>query len=922
MADQTLTVSAKGLYLTSNPLSAPDGSLAEATNAVIRRKGIVEPRRGQAEDAPTDGADAMVSFEGALIYHTADGIIQRRVDATSSTNYNDDAPFTPPSGSPMRFVESAGGLYATTDAGPIRLDSPTSDWVEAGVPPGLEGSATATGTTGWIPYLSTVGYRLVWGERDGDGALMLGAPSGRILFTNTVQNGTPVAFAWTRAVAVITATSVAHGLSTGEQVVVVTTSDTTAIPLAVYTITVTGVDTFTFTTVDAGGASGTGGYVGDDGGNRDVQISAPLPDGIVAGRHFLQVLRTVITTTNGADPGEDMAQVGEYFVTPDTITAGVLTVTDIASFASGPMAYFSPSQGPGLSDSKLQPPVMTDMLAFNGHTLGVVQRDRAMLVITLLGIGGARGLAAGMGLSFTEGATTEIYSAYAFGEDPALKLFFLDTTQSVSENIESTARSLVRVINQGSALLYATYLSTPTDLPGQILVMSRDRDPGTITVRAIGSGAPWSPALRSFIAANSGGLSRTANVVTVTTAVPHGLSVDQEVDLLTSTPITASFPTGVKTVASTATATTFTYAEVGGNGTGDGTFLTVQIEGDAELSENVPEGSWALSALDEPDAWPPRYRFRLGGPNMDLQRLTPQGDGVFFWTSAGLYRLTGRTADELALLPVDPTIQLVGPNTPVTVDNRTFALTEQGVVSVSSIGVQTISEPIDQVLLPYYSGTTANRELVEASAFGVGYESEHEYILFLPALGAAPGTPASIAYTYNIQTNTWVGPWEFDFNDFNVGNQVITGIVNKEDGRLYLSVVDDGGEGTLFRERKDRTLADYQDITGEGIPLDVQYQIQTAKNPGAYKHWVEAGLALGAPQPASAEVYFTTEIDTAEEGGTLSSQGNQFLRTYVPLDKSRSARLNVGFRHSTAQEKPQILGLSIVHRSVSTRVGR
>lgn len=61
---------------------------------------------------------------------------------------------------------------------------------------------------------------------------------------------------WTRAVAVITVTATAHNLVTGMSITVAS-SDTSAIPNGAYTITVTGANTFTFTGVAAGGASGT-----------------------------------------------------------------------------------------------------------------------------------------------------------------------------------------------------------------------------------------------------------------------------------------------------------------------------------------------------------------------------------------------------------------------------------------------------------------------------------------------------------------------------------------------------------------------------------------------------------------------------------------------------------------------------------------
>lgn len=921
MAEQDINVKAAGLYLTANPLDAPPGSLSEATNAVIRRRGIVEPRRGQEPDATVPSsayADAMASFEGELIVHTSANAIGIRESTTTITAYS--GTYTPPEGYPMRFEEAGGGLYATTDEGLQRLDSPSGAWTAAGVPPGLEGSATTSGTTGWLPYLSTVGYRLVWGTRDGDGALMLGAPSGRILLTNEVQNSTPLAFTWTRAGAVITATDVAHGLSTSDQVVIVSTTDTSAIPLGVYTITVTGADTFTFTGVNAGGASGSGTYVGDDSGLRDVAITTPIPDGIVLDRHFLQVYRTVLTTTGGADPGEDTSLVAERFPTSAELSAGFMSVVDIASFANGPSAYFNPSLGIGIAGAKEQPPLVTDPVVFNGYLFGVVQKYLQTLEMTLLAVGGANGLNTFQGITLTDGSTTETYYCNGVPADegtspgPGFRIFTryvagVTGAGTTAENIELTARSLVRVLNGYSALVTATYASGANDLPGQMVFMARSLAAAIIEARAYKGWTAWAPRMVQDF---TGSPTRVGTTVTVDTGTNHHLEPGEVVNLITGA---ANFPSGNKTVVSTPTSTTFTYTEAGAAVAGaslDWETTTPEVE----MVQPATPASYAFSDLEEPDAWPPRFRFQVGGPNVTLYRIIPQGHALIFFTSDGLYRLTGRTADEFVLLPMDVNARLVGQNTPVSIGNRAVALTDQGVISITDLGVQKISEPLDQLLLEYYAGNAV--PLTEAAAFAYGYETENEYTLFLQSPEAGTGDPPDRAYTYNFQTSTWVGPWQFEWAGINSpGKEVRAAHVNAGDGRLYLAA------GTrITRERKSRSLSDYQDALGVGIPLDVATVANTQKNAGAFKQWIEATIFLEKPQPNSCEVYFTTEIDSTEEGATLTTQGNANLRTFIPRNKSRSARLTVGLRHSTALEKPVVLGYSVLANTGSTRVGR
>jgi hypothetical protein len=70
---------------------------------------------------------------------------------------------------------------------------------------------------------------------------------------------------WSRTTTTATLTSNSHGLRTGDRIIVTVTSDASAIVLGAKSITVTGVNTFTFTCLNAGGASGTLTYVAENG---------------------------------------------------------------------------------------------------------------------------------------------------------------------------------------------------------------------------------------------------------------------------------------------------------------------------------------------------------------------------------------------------------------------------------------------------------------------------------------------------------------------------------------------------------------------------------------------------------------------------------------------------------------------------------
>lgn len=931
---QSLSLKAAGLWRTANELAAPPGALSVANNAVIRRPGVAEARRGQKPDTNlASPVREMASFEGLVVAHAQDGTMRVRNAAGSATTL--PGTYTAPTGHPMRFAEASGGLYFTTNAGLYRMDSPTSTPVPAGVPPGLEGKAETTGSTGWLA-----------GGSPATGTVTLAGGAGDV---TVVINGTsvgPVAFSVDDATTAANTASAINGNGTLASLVtatslggVITITTATSGSTVNYSLSASR----TAGTATASGSALTGGAVGatvgyrfvwgvrdedgqlliggpsgrivitnDAGAARNVLLTAVIPDGITTS-HFLQVYRTVIIATGGADPGEDMAQVGEVFPTAGEIAARTLTFTDTASFANGPAAYFSPNVGAGLADAKLPPPLLTDAIKFEGYTFGVVQSCPQGLNLSLLGVG-TDGLENAGGLQFIGSAWNETFKATVATEGTVLGSdvysFVRTTTGTVAENLEATVQSLVRVINLRSSHLYATYGSGPSDIPGLLICTTRTPGESPVTVRAVVNGGAWSTRLR---VTQSVDLQRAANVVTVFEEGNAGLVIGQSVIITSTNP---AFPSGTKIVTSVPTSGTFTYAEAGANATALVQSMTTNTP-DVEMDQVATPGSWAHSAYEEPDAWPPRFRYQLGGPSTVLYRITAQGEALLFWTSDGLYRLTGSTESDFTIRPLDPTARLVGESTPVSMGNRAFGLTTQGVVSVTELGVEKISTPVDVDLLPYYGSTAAARALTDASAFGVGYQSENEYMLFLPNADGSPGDPATQAYVYNTQTGTWARhTWEWAA--INAGTKYVrSGLVNPADDFLYL-----GAGNWLTRERKARALTDYQDADGVGVPFDIAYQVQTASNPAAYKQWVETTLLLERPQPASVYLYLTTEIDSNEEGGTITSKGNTAVRTYIPRNKSRSARLTVGMRHSTALEKPSVLGLSVSFNVASTKVGR
>lgn len=930
---QITMLKATGLYLTDNPISAPAGSLSVADDAVIRRGGVMEPRRGNASDLTTSSpVRALTSYRGAIIGETVAGTLVRRESASSELVYSGD--YTPPAGTfRTRFAQAKSNLYLTSAAGVYRLDALDGTPTLSGAPVALEGTGATSGTSGFLPSASAVAYRFVWGRRDANGNLLLGAPSGRLVVpfnsyaAGTVTlggeagdvtvtiNGTavgPVTFNTSDAQTALDTITAINANATTSALVTATSGGSGVITITADAAGSSG-DAITLTasrtagTATASGATLTGGNA-----SRDVVVTAPIPSGVTAGVDFLQIYRTETREAVDGDPGEEMALVAEEFPTEADVTAGSFSYTDVTTSPNGPTGYFTPSQG-GIVGSKDRPPVARDVAFYKGHAFYAVESARQRVQMTLLAVGGSNGLDVGYAVRFIgeEEAWTEDYLATAGDGESDSGDFTVTTSGTAAQNIEATTRSLVRAINlRSGGRLYATYASTANDFPGIIIVQARSLSEGPFGIVGLGATDVWSPALSRSVYVQ--GASRTSNVVTLITTTDHNFSVGQVVNVRVVTSLGAIFSTGLKTITEVPSSGMFKYAETGDNSGVIVTQGTASTQNATLFSDDgVMSSTWAMSTFEEPESVPPGNYFTVGGETSTLYRIIAQGDGLWFFTSEGLYRLSGDTEANFTLRPFDLTVKLVAPDTVVALENRVWALTDQGVVAISDVGVETMShipgrtsiqQPL-QELFAAFREASASASLA-SYAFAMAYETEHEYRLWLPA--TTDDTSATFAYVFNTQHGAWT--------KHNV--PALHAIVLPEEDRQYLAKP----TAALARERKALTASDLQDATGVGVPFEVAYTVLTADNPGTLKQWREVVVHLETPVPATVGVCLSTEVSPAEECGTLPTNGLTTVRTYVPTEKSYSTTLTVGVNHATSAERASVLGISVLYTEVSNAV--
>jgi hypothetical protein len=208
MASQ-VTLRALGLNYSPNNLALPEGSLTVANDVIIRRDNVVESRRGFREYSqdfgiPEDRSKQLISYKDRILNHYND-ILQYDTgtfDDDGKAIFEDFAGSfleTEP-GLRIKSIEANKNLYFTTSTGIKKIAARSaadfttaSGFIKsAGAVKAVNFSAElalAQGQqTGFLGLDSTVAYRVVWGYKDLNENLILGAPSDSIGVYNYLSN--------------------------------------------------------------------------------------------------------------------------------------------------------------------------------------------------------------------------------------------------------------------------------------------------------------------------------------------------------------------------------------------------------------------------------------------------------------------------------------------------------------------------------------------------------------------------------------------------------------------------------------------------------------------------------------------------------------------------------------------------------------
>lgn len=402
---QNLILQISGLNTNNNQLSkVPQGALSIAKNIVIDKDGVAESRRGFGflpyAPSNTNRNDRIFEFQNKLIAHRSnDDSLAYYTSGVGWTNYTGTFSHPDADFARIKFLQTSGNCYFTTATGVKVLNDIAGPVYSTGMPRGLDGSGSVTGSSGFMTNDRQVAYRILWGTKDANNNLYFGSPSQRIIVANS------------------------------------------------------------------------------SGGSRDVSLTFTIPSGITVD-DFYQIYRSKESASASDEPNDELQLVFEGNPTAGQITAKSITLTDSTPVSLLGASLYTNASQEGLTESNEPPPVAKDIALFKGYTFFANVRTKHKLYISLLSVGGS-----GLVNDDTITINSMVFTGKA-SETIASGYFKVSTGGSASQNIDDTARSLVKVINQyaSNTTIYAYYESGFGDLPGQILLEKRVIDETSFSV--------------------------------------------------------------------------------------------------------------------------------------------------------------------------------------------------------------------------------------------------------------------------------------------------------------------------------------------------------------------------------------------------------------------------------------------------------
>ena len=221
------------------------------------------------------------------------------------------------------------------------------------------------------------------------------------------------------------------------------------------------------------------------GSTQNVTLTITIPNGLTTD-YFVQIYRTANTNSLSVPPGNNFQLAIEHKLTSGELAAKSLTITDdVPDSLLGAFIYTADGQPVPFPNSP--PPLAIDIATFQGMTFYANFQTIQTADITLDSVGAPFGLQIGDTLTITDQGSlvAQTYTG-ASANNAAARQFKIDTSGTIAQNIDATARNLVAMINQDPAntAFYAQYVTGENILPGAIILVAQELQQGPFFVNS------------------------------------------------------------------------------------------------------------------------------------------------------------------------------------------------------------------------------------------------------------------------------------------------------------------------------------------------------------------------------------------------------------------------------------------------------
>ena len=873
------SLSFKGLMTSPNNLGAGEtGALVVADNVTIRYPDVLEPRRGQAI-APISLEDPaaveQVFFFGDNVFvHTAADKVQRQDALVALTG---DYVAADPDYR-LKTAIAASTLYMATDKGVMALEEASS------TVPRLSGIAEPLKPT--TAVVLDTGSAVIPGFLDPEKAVAY-----RVLFGYVDSHGA------------------VHLGPPSVKFTVKNTSTTTqaSVRLLIPLLTVP---------TDANGD-------------------------IVEGT-FVRLYRSVMAATEGAT-SDELYLVNETVIDTATYTPTSVDfeIADTArqEFAvqSAPL-YTNATQGFLPNDA---PPFARDLATWSEREWYANTEQPYSLTAQLIGVegGGTPDVpATGIRIGDTVTVAGVVFTGAA-AEDVSTNSFLVDMSGGPEVNISGTLDSLAKIVNARAILTSSfqirAYLEPVVFGNDQLNFKIRFQRPSVDSTVNTAFSVDYSVQTFTGVVVAA----KVAGEQTVTTLVANQWKVDDFIQFRSTNPVlprviakvtTAVSPTVVRVTPVTVDVPTgYTRAQ---RLYGESVW-TPDLSAGVEAENERRQNGLYYSLPDEPESVSAANYLTVGTSGKAIRRIIPQRDRLLVFKDEGTYAVYGDFPYQVQLL--DDTVAILAPDSATAIGSTVIVLTDDGIMAVGDGGIQFISRNIDSTLKPYITATY--RATTTTGAFGVAYESEKVFALFMPGLAGAGADYTAKAYVYALETNAWT-TWSFY-------QPRLCGRVDPFSDTAYYGIAT---SPYLFKDRNTSSTADYFDtvpVGVQGIDCTVQWAATTLGAPHFTKqareihfHFRDLRQPFGATLPGA---LFSLKTDIVPLGQEIEAWGTaeaatfstatviggavlpQQFRKLVPQEVQRATYYTLGMSMTTAFPGGYwaLNGYSIVFEGTSERTG-